>query len=216
MENSGVRYTVFALVGFVAMSVGLFAHKVTAPRPLDSRMLAAHGAMLFPEPREVAEFNLVDTRGEPVRAEDLTGHWTFAFMGFTHCPDVCPTTLAVLNRVAAELRASNVTDVEYWMVSVDPQRDTPQHLEQYLAYFNPEFVGVTGEVPELAGFARSLNGVFVRVPGDGDNYSVDHSTHIALLDPKGRFVGILRPPLKSESLVRAFEAIYNDWLRRRA
>ncbi len=216
MNNPGVRYTVFALVGFVAMSIGLFAHKVTAPRPLDPRMLAAHGAVLFPQPREVADFNLRDTSGGSVGKADLRGHWTLAFMGFTHCPDVCPTTLAVMNRMAAELEASGVSDVEYWMISVDPERDTPEHLRAYLEYFNPDFVGVTGGVPELFGFARSLNGVFMRVPGDGANYSVDHSAHIAILDPTGNFVGILRPPLKSENLVRAFEAIYQDWLRRRA
>lgn len=203
----GVRLTVFGLVGFMAMAVGMFAYRLTAPQPISSAELAAMGAVFFEQPRILPAFELEDVSGAKVDLNRLKGQWTYVFFGFTHCPDVCPGTLSVLSRVAKGLDQQGADDVEYWMVSVDPERDTSEHLAAYLEYFDPRFVGVRGEIPALDAFARSLHAVFVRVPGGGEHYMMDHSTHVALVNPDGHFVGIMRTPLKPENFLRAFEAV---------
>lgn len=203
----GVRLTVFCLVGFMAMAIGMFAYKLTAPRPVSSAELAAMGAVLFEQPRILPAFELQDVSGARVGLDRLKGHWTYVFFGFTHCPDVCPGTLSILSRVAKGLDQKGFDGVEYWMVSVDPERDTPEHLAAYLDYFDPRFVGMRGEIPALDAFARSLHAVFVRVPGESEHYTMDHSTHVALINPDGHFVGIMRTPLKPDNFLRAFEAI---------
>lgn len=209
--NRGVRLTVFGLIGFMAMAVGMFAYKLTAPRPISSAEIAATGAVFFEQPRALPEFELEDASGAIVDIERLKGHWTYVFFGFTNCPDVCPATLSVLSRVARGLDERGVKGVQYWMVSVDPKRDTREHLAAYLEFFDSRFVGVRGEIPALDAFARSLSALFVRVPGDAEHYMVDHSTHVALVNPDGHFVGIMRTPLKPENFLRAFEAVHGSF-----
>ncbi len=151
-------------------------------------------ATVLPEPRPTQPFNLVDQNGKPFTADDLKGHWNFLFFGYTQCPDVCPTALAQLSQVYNRLaeRPELQKRSRAVFISVDPARDTPAKLKQFVGYFNPEFLGVTGSDAEIAKLTHQF-GIFVErhapAPGSKD-YAVDHTAVTTLVDPEGRTVAI--------------------------
>ena len=114
-------------------------------------------AVMYPNPLPVAEFSLQRTDGTQLDQSGLRGHWTIAFFGFTHCPDICPTTLATFKQVWAELGRQGITDrVQFLFVSVDPERDTPEKLAAYVEFFSRDFVAATGPDEQLNRLTRSL------------------------------------------------------------
>ncbi len=211
MKNPAVRKTVLLLVSFAALAAGLFAWRITLPPQVPAEQLEKLGLILFEQPRRLPAFELPATRGGTVTNSSLTGRWTVLFFGFTHCPDVCPTTMADAAAAWNGLAQSDQSRLQFWLVSVDPERDRPDHLKQYVEHFHPRMLGVTGEVPQLAAFARMFNAVFARVPGPQPNYQVDHSAHLALVSPAGEFVGILRPPVRRESLRGALQLLLQHY-----
>ncbi len=157
------------------------------------------GAILRPEPL-VGEFALVDQERHPVTRKTFEGRWSLLFMGFTHCPDVCPTTLALLTAVDARLRAQGKT-VQTVFLSADPERDTPQALATYLANFGSDLIGVTGEKAELDKLCDSLGLAYVKNPGVDGQYTVDHSAALVLIDPQARVAAYFQPPHDADRLV---------------
>lgn len=149
-------------------------------------------ATMFTTPRELPALDLVDHRGEPLSATALHGGWDVLFFGFTHCPDVCPTTLAQLDRAVDEIDARRRPRV--WLVSVDPARDTPAVLADYVGHFDPDFGGVTGSDEAIAGLAAALGVAYGREPL-GDTYTMSHSGALFLVDPLGRYAGVFNTPL---------------------
>ena len=132
-------------------------------------------------------------------AAALRGHWSLVFPGFTHCPDICPTTLAILDR-AHDLLGPTASALQVILLSVDPERDTPEALARYLAFFNPGFAGVTGEQEQLQRLYTGLGVQHIRIPGARGEYSVDHSAALLLVDPEGRLAGYFMPPFQAERL----------------
>ena len=128
---------------------------------------------------------------------DFKGQWNLLFFGFTHCPDVCPTALQQMNVMDKQLSAQDWTEkVAYWFISVDPQRDTPQRLADYVSFFNPDFRAATGSTAELDKLARKF-GVYYNVepPSDThDDYRVEHSGAIMILNPQGEYQAVFTDP----------------------
>jgi protein SCO1 len=158
----------------------------------------------FPAPRVLAPFDLVDTRGAPASPAVLRGHPTLVFFGFTHCPDVCPTTLAVLTNVqkrAAQLDPK-LADLKIALISVDPERDTPELLGKYVASFGGDIIGLTGRAPEIVNATKSFGVASSRVDMPGGGYTVDHSATVFALDSSARLVAVFTPPFETEALVR--------------
>ncbi len=144
----------------------------------------------YPSPQPLAPFSLTDQRGNSFSNLDLQGKWSLFFIGYTSCPDVCPTTMGKLTSAYAGL--NQVADVQVIFLSVDPQRDNTSKLQNYIKFFNPEFVAVTGEHKQLFPITRSLGFVYAMV-GDGEDYQVDHSASFALVSPQGEKVAIIKP-----------------------
>ncbi|GAB3283396.1 SCO family protein [Parahaliea aestuarii] len=194
-QRRGIVWTVAAVVLFMVVVVAGFVHRIGLPRIMNDAEMKANGAYMFETPRDIGEFALVDQSGEPFTPASLEGHWTLVFFGFTYCPDICPTTMSFLNDFVAELQGTEAADTRVVMVSVDPARDTPEQLARYVPYFNPDFVGVTGEFLDLHRFATALNTPFRKVPGQGENYQVDHSANVVLVNPRGDYHGFFKAPL---------------------
>lgn len=154
----------------------------------------------LPQPRPVAAFTLTAAAGE-ITDSALQGHWHLLALGFTHCPDLCPTTLAQL----AELRATLADRIEVIFVSVDPERDSPAHLAAYVEFFGSDFIGVTGAKDELRRLAHSL-GMDFRHDGQGDSPRISHSPTIALIGPDGALRGRLRPGFDAQQAARELSA----------
>jgi protein SCO1/2 len=164
-------------------------------------------ATLLPSPKPVAAFNLINAKGEPFTLENLKGHWTFAFFGYTHCPDVCPTALGMLGQVMHKLKDSDHLDnlPQVVFVSVDPQRDTPEVLARYVTYFYPDFIGVSGDPAGILSLTRQLGILYMRTAGGGDNdYLIDHSAAIILFDPDGRFHALFNVPHDPDKIASDF------------
>ena len=185
---------VFALTAGTLIGVGaaaLVASKLDEARPADIE------GLLWPDPKVVEPFALVDQRGEPFTLERLKGRWSFLFFGYTHCPDVCPTILSMLDKVAQELGKEPMSngDIQFVFVSVDPVRDTPEVLRKYVGNFNPAFIGVTGANESLTSLTRQL-GIYAKPepPDAHGHYSVDHGTPVLLIDPAGRLLGVFQSP----------------------
>jgi protein SCO1/2 len=149
----------------------------------------------YPQPRQLVEFELVTSAQKTMTNQAIENQWTLAFVGYTFCPDICPTTLAALNRAYADIAAIDTEfPVKVWFLSVDPKRDTPERLADYVQFFNPAFIAATGEHKQLYPLVRSM-GMMYAMAGDTSqpNYLVDHSGSIVLINPKGEVVGRFKP-----------------------
>ena len=158
----------------------------------------------LPQARVLQDFSLVDTQGAPASPAALRGHPTLVFFGFTHCPDVCPTTLALLANVQKQ---AGVPGLKVALISVDPQRDTPEQLGRYVSSFGGDFIGLTGTAPEIVKAERSFAVAANRVELAGGGYTMDHSAAVFLLDSQARKVAVFTPPLRSAALTRDLQKL---------
>jgi protein SCO1/2 len=134
-------------------------------------------------------FKLIDQNSKPITDQDLKGHPFLVFFGFTHCPDVCPTTLFEVSEVFRALgSAAGAKEVHALFITVDPERDTPAVLKDYLSSFDPRVVGVTGDVAAITAVERSYRVYAKKVPLDDGSYTMDHTALVYLMDKTGRFV----------------------------
>ena len=153
----------------------------------DASGRAVHGAVTGLERYEIGgDFELTNQRGERMRLSDLKGRALVMFFGYTFCPDVCPATLARVREVRAALPPEDAARFTGVFVSVDPARDTPERLGQYVEFFDPAFVGLTGGEGELEDIARRYGAQFMIPEGQPeDDYLVNHSSIAYLIDPLG-------------------------------
>lgn len=201
------RSTVLATVLIVVLALGggMMAASLLLKPAADFSELSA---TVFQQPRALQPFELLDHHGAAFTNASLAGHWSFLFFGYTHCPDVCPTTLSVLNSVAARLAGTD-DPVRFVFVTVDPERDTPEVLARYVTYFNGEFIGVTGERAAIDELTRQVGVMHMRVAGEADaaSYLVDHTASVLLFNPDGRFQGLFSPPLDADTMAEEFLTI---------
>ncbi|GAB5412543.1 MAG: SCO family protein [Congregibacter sp.] len=207
----GVILTVIGVLVFILVVVTGFIHRVGQPRLLSDGELRANGLYLMDPPREFDEFALTTHRGEPFTPDSFEDQWTLVFFGFTNCPDICPTTMAFLNQFVGELEGTEAEATEVVMISVDPARDTVEQLANYVPYFNEDFTGVTGEFLDLFRFATSLNTPFRKVPGQGEDYQVDHSANVVLINPRGHYHGFFKAPLDLAKMKLTYRAARYLW-----
>jgi len=170
--------------------------------------VSEQNAYLYDEPREMRSFNLLDQQGEEVDESMLEGRWTIAFIGFTYCPDICPATMATLSRASRQI-SSDVPPPQFLFISADPERDTPEQLNRYITFFGDDFRGVTGDYDILKALARDLNAVFVHREDENGEVIVDHSSHLAIISPRGQFVGMIQPPHNADDIARVYHAVVN-------
>ena len=183
------RSLILALVFGTALAAGIFlALRTQEPAVPIS-------ALVLPDPDPVPAFALIDQHGTPIDETVFQGQWDLVFFGFTHCPDICPTTLQVLAAARRELEIGKLTpNFRIVLVSVDPERDTPEILGQYVDYFGEGNLGITGSLEEIRKLTGELGIYFEKQPGDGENYVVDHSAAVLVINPDGRFSALFGGP----------------------
>jgi protein SCO1/2 len=194
------------VVAMAATALGVASWLLVGPR--DVPLPAINGYVLT-VPRALPALELVDEHGARFESQAFAGHWSFLYFGYTYCPDICPLTLVELAALKEQL-AAELPDkrIEYYLVSVDPKRDTPERLREYVAYFDPAFRALTGEPATLAEFAAATETVFSVPDGQGlDNYLVSHSSNVVLLDPQGELRAVLTPPHDPARLAADFSEI---------
>ncbi len=203
------------IILLVALAAGLgllAAQKFFAPDPVPGQP-ATESITFYPQPRPLPDFNLAQADGTRLIPGELKGHWTLVFLGFTFCPDVCPTTLAEL--AGAQKQWEGIPDSlrpRVLFVSVDPERDNSTRLGEYAHAFHKDTLAASGDLPSLEKFATSLGFVFQKVAGrqfdvNPEDYTVEHSANLAVLDPEGRLAGLIRPPFTAQAIARDLQLL---------
>ena len=185
--------SLLAIAAGLLASYLIFQRHVPAARP-ETTALLLHDAKPLPE------FKLQDSDGQPFTKSSLLGHWSLLYFGYTHCPDACPTTLAGLGQLMQELaHTPKLPKPTVYFISVDPRRDSLKLLKTYAAYFDPAFVGATGDEGALHALTVPLgvDYAYGKPDAKGD-YAVDHSTFVVLVDREGRQLAMFTPPLDAK------------------
>ncbi|MFC4698647.1 SCO family protein [Glaciecola siphonariae] len=186
------------LIALFSLILGVYLAITIAPPGFnDDKPLSEQTQHLnwYPQARALTDFELSKHDGSTMTNADLTGQWTLAFVGYTFCPDICPVTLAQINNVYPQLQASvQETPLRVWFLSVDPNRDTVERLNEYVSYFNPDFIATTGPHIQLFPLVRSMGMMYSTSEStDNPNYLVDHSASIVVINPEGNVVGRFKP-----------------------
>lgn len=196
----------------VALSGGVAAWRNMHPEAGNVPDIA--GYVIQPA-KKVPAFSLVDGNGTAFTNDAFEGNWSFLYFGYTYCPDMCPLSMIELSKVKQMLEGTHPrVTVHYYLVSVDPARDTPERLREYVAYFDPSFRGLTGdreEIDKLAGAASVAYMIPEAAPGAP--YLVGHSSTITLIDPDGKVHAIFTTPLEAERIAADFAQIVMSYDR---
>lgn len=191
-----------AIVAVLALAIGFalsWYQASSKPVKLES------GTWFGEQARALPDFELIDHRGQPLTRASLNGKWSLLFFGFTHCPDICPTTLLSLQEMMQSIDDADVADaIRVYLISVDPERDTTEVLRDYVTYFNPDFIGATATMDRLRVLTRSL-GIAHDIHGRDDasgNYNVDHSAAIVLVNPEAEFAALFSAPHDATTMAR--------------
>mgnify|MGYP003334875119 CR=1 FL=1 len=201
-QRLGIRNTIIVLLAFIILVVWGFVWRINQPVIMSHEELRINGAVVLNTPRIFSDFELTDHKGNLFNQERLQDVWTIVFFGFTHCPDICPTTLSILNDTYSKLKDREKERMQIVMISVDPERDSVEKLAEYVPFFNDEFIGVTGNKHLIRRLTAELNVAYNKVPLDASDYTVDHSTQLVLINPKGHYHGFFKTP-HSEIMLRS-------------
>ena len=185
----GPKNFIIAIILGTALAAGVFvATRMNKPVELDT-------AFVMPLTTALPNFSLLDQSGAPVNADSFRGQWDLVFFGFTNCPDICPTTLQVLASAKRELTDAGARTLpRIVLVSVDPERDTPEVLGQYVDYFGEDNLGITGDLGEIKKLTAGLGIYFEKVAAEDGTYSVDHSAAVLVINPDGEFSALFSAP----------------------
>jgi protein SCO1 len=180
---------------------------------IDPEQLREIGALVYEDPVAIQPFELQDQYGQAFTDASLAGKWSLVFFGFTNCPDICPLTMNELAAFYRSIDDSLRADTQVVMVSVDPFRDDTAAIARYMQGFHEDFIGVNGDFAVVSRLARDLfvaNGIMpVPAPDGGtpQNFLIDHSGNILIIDPKGQYRGFMDPNIKQENIRQAYEII---------
>lgn len=195
--DSGIRSTLLWVAAFICLVLGALVASLVTRGP-SQEQLRSLGYYRFESPRPLNEFELIDHEQNPVGLSSLKQRWSLLFFGFTYCPDVCPTTMAVLSNALAEVDQPP----QVILVSVDPDRDSPQVLARYIKSYDPDFRGFTGTFDNLVSLATQLNVAFGKVPGpELGTFSVEHSASIVVVNPDGEYAGFIKAPHQPQNIL---------------
>jgi len=188
---------IFAFVIGIALAAGFWA-----AMNLRYSSMQATTATVLPAAVELPAFSLVDHHAQMIGNNVFVGQWDLVFFGFTHCPDICPLTMQVLSAAMGQLAASGQSPLpRIVLVSVDPERDTPEKMAQYVDAFGSGNLGITGNLEELRKLTSGLGIYFAKQEGGEENYSVDHSAAVIVIDPNGKFHSLFSAPHVIENFV---------------
>lgn len=173
----------------------------------ESAPTASDAGLTILEPASsLPEFRLHDQNNQVFDRARLQGKWSYVFFGYTHCPDICPTTLVVLRDVQKSA-GGNQQDIQYIFISVDPDRDNTATLKSYVKYFHPEFIGATGGQSELMRLTRGLGAYYEVGEVKNSAYEVHHSAAIFLIDPEARLRALFSAPHDAARLVQGLQRL---------
>lgn len=211
-----ILFLAFDALVFVALIL-LFQLSGERQSEMDLRDI---GVTVYPEARELRDFRLQDQAGDFFSQADFEGHWNLVFFGFTHCPDICPLTMAELKQFYESLEPGLAPQPRIFLVTVDPRRDDPESMAAYLQNYNEDFIGLSGDPAAIEQLAADLFVGFSEAPAaampheghaqtdeaaaNEEGYLIEHSGHIAVIDPSGDYYAVMRAPHRDRDLLTAY------------
>lgn len=182
------------IIAFVAKNMG----NNSSVQQTDA--LRAAGMVVLPKPRDIPQLSFHSSEDARISTAEFKDKWYLVYFGYTYCPDICPTSLAEMRQIHRLLTPEAQQNIEFIMVSVDPNRDTPKQLRAYLNFFHPDFKGLTGEMADVQELSNAMGIPFI--PGDTSQpgYTVDHSGNLAIINPAGKHFGFVQAPFIIEKI----------------
>jgi len=168
--------------------------------------------VLRPHTTLLKTFTLTDHNEQAFTKNNLKNKWSFVFFGYTHCPDICPTTLFTLKQINKSLKKhpQATSNIQVIFVSIDPKRDNPKNLKKYVTYFNKDFIAVTGSADNINSFAKQFSAAYIKEETNtSGEYLMSHASSIFLVDPKMRLVASFSPPHDSATIKSQYLKIHN-------
>lgn len=203
--NTRTTPLLYAVVALIAIAIGFYLGLPSGhDEPPTPSITLEGGTALIEHGKPFPGFSLSDFDGQVFDNARLQDRWTMMFFGYTHCPDICPATLSLMRQMVEQMDEAAKDTLQIVFVSVDPERDTLEHLKNYVTYFHPDFLGVTGDEQALLDLTRQLGIVYRKVEVDSDNsgYLVDHSGSIIVAAPNGDWAAVFSMPHVPEVMIR--------------
>lgn len=195
-----------AAVAAFAIGVGFYSYKSSQTNSSNPSNLQK-ATSLHTNPRELPDFSLSNHLNAPFSNKDLVGHWSLIFFGFTNCPDICPITLNVIEQAITKLH--NFDDIPRTLfISVDPKRDQPAKLKEYVEHFNHDVIGLTGSKEQIDKLTQSVGAIYAIADNTNDNYLVDHSAHIFVIAPDGKMLALFSTPHDAKIIADDFITLH--------
>ena len=209
-----IKRNILLIALFIFVVLTLFINKLTKPRVLSVNELLINGLFLFETPKEISDFSFYSSNGKEFNKSNLNNKWTLMYFGFTRCPDECPTTMYQISKLIKVLREKEypLDDKQWVLVSIDPERDTPEDINKYAKGFDEAFIGVSNIRPMLISLATQLSVNNVMPGSDSMDHSHldNHVNNIILLNPNGEFAGVFRPPFDISRLSLTYQSVTQD------
>jgi protein SCO1/2 len=191
----------------------LFVNNLTTPRALSKQELLVNGLFLFQEPKDISDFTFESGKSKVFTKDNLLGKWSLIYFGFSRCPDECPVAMYEISKLVNVLREKEfyLEDKQWILITIDPERDTPEIIDSYAKGFDSDFVGLSANRPMLLNLATQL-AVNNKMPPMDKNmgnhkHLDDHVNNIILINPEGKFVGFFRPPFDISRLSLTYQSI---------
>jgi protein SCO1/2 len=160
------------------------------------------------QPQGLAEFSLTDNSNHPFTNRSLQGHYSFLFFGYTHCQGICPMTMTMLTQLYTQLKKQKSPLPQIVFITLDPRRDTQKTLANYVHAFNPTFKGVTGPFIAIQQLSKQMGVVYIQAKQENeDDYQIDHSGTLYLINPAGQLIAVFSPPHDKEAIARDYKSL---------
>ncbi len=209
-QSNNIKYTVISCLAIISMVIGLFVYDTVTEKELTADQYKLLKFYKLNTKRELSSFNLASGK-EAFTNENLQDKWNLIFMGFASCPDMCPMTMNQMTKTAKILESEApdlLSEINFTIVSVDPDRDSPESILNYAKAFNSDFIGVSGGIDEIYKLATNLTLPFVPVlNSEENNYDMDHSMNLALISPDGKYFGFFKSPHNPDNLAKALKSL---------
>jgi protein SCO1/2 len=206
----------YGLFGIAALLAGFYFSNTQQAVPLTELQDKMQVSTVLPASLKVVpEFEMTTQNGEKFTKHSFQGKWHMLFFGYTHCPDICPVTLTTLQKVEQNLASSDMAgELKVVFISVDPARDTVQHLKKYMDFFSPHFIGLNSDSINLERLSGELGMLYRRVENKTkpEHYLMDHSASLLLLSPTGEVRALFSAPHEAKKIsqdIRALHSAYN-------
>jgi protein SCO1/2 len=205
---SNKRFLALVIFALIALGLGIafnLWHSSTK-----TRIVTPIAGTSIGQPLLIPEFHLLNGQGKPFTNFDLKGHFSLLFFGFTHCQSICPLTMVMLTQLYKELKNEKLPLPQVVFITLDPRRDTPKVVGTYVKAFNPTFIGVSGPAAGIQQLSKQMGVVYIQTQqskASGNNYQIDHSGTLYLINPEGKLAAIFSPPHDEASIKQDYKSL---------